>query len=362
MKLIDKYLLRTFLVPFAYCLAAFVMIYVIYDLFDNLSDFVEGKTPIALVVRYYLVLMPSVLTRIVPISLLLAVLYSLSSLTKSNEITALRASGVSIVRLMVPFVAVGFMASLLVAAVHETIGPGAAYWCYNFVKEQKREDPDSVYRKTQLAIKYQAARRIWLIQEFDIRTFAMKGVEVTQQREDLSDEWKVKAQEARWLDGRWWFTDLSEQRYDADSNPMGPARFALTREMSELTETPAFFLNEIKDPAFLSSVELIDYLHTHRQRDAAALARVRVDLHFRLAEPWTCLVVTLLGIPFGAQTGRRGAFIGVGLSIALFFAYYVLIHTGLSLGKNMLVPAWVAGWLPNILFLGIGSVLLHRMR
>lgn len=362
MKLIDKYLLKTFLAPLAYCLIAFVMVYVIYDLFDNLGDFVEGKTPLPHVLQYYLILMPSVLTRIVPISLLLAALYALSSLTKNNEITAMRASGISITRLMVPFIAVGLLASLLVAAVHETIGPRASYWCFNFVKEQKKSDPDAVYVKQQLAIKNQAARRIWLINEFDIRTYDMRGLELTQQREDLSDEWKILAKEARWLDGRWWFKEVVEQRYDAESNPQGAARFIRNREMSELTEDPGFFLNDIKDPEFLSSRELVRYLETHQQRDPAALNRIRVDLHYRLAEPWTCLVVTLLGIPFGAQTGRRGAFLGVALSIGLFFAYFVLIHIGLSLGKNMVLSPWVAGWSPNALFLALGAIMTYRMR
>lgn len=362
MKLIDKYLLRTFLAPLAYCLLAFGMVYVIYDLFDNLGDFVEGKTPLLQVLQYYLVLMPSVLTRIVPICLLLAALYALSSLTKNNEITAMRASGISISRLIRPFLLVGLFASLAVAAVHESIGPRASYWCYNFVKEQKKADPDAVYVKNQLAIKNQGERRIWLINEFDIRTYDMRGIELTQQREDLSDEWKIRAKEARWLDGRWWLKDVIEQRYDVESNPLGPPRFLLNREMSDLTEDPVFFLNDIKDPEFLSSAEIVRYLETHQQRDPAALTRIRVDLHYRLAEPWTCLVVTLLGIPFGIQTGRRGAFLGVALSIGLFFTYYVVIHLGLSLGKNGMVPAIVAGWLPNALFLATGSVLTHRMR
>jgi hypothetical protein len=148
MKIIDRYLLRTFLVPFFYCLTAFMMMYVIFDLFDNLNDFVEGQTPLLLVVKYYLILFPSVLIRIVPISLLLAVLYSLSTLTKNNELTAMRASGISILRLMVPFLAVGFLFTVVVGIVHETVSPRAAYWCFNFVREQKRNDPAAVYIKT----------------------------------------------------------------------------------------------------------------------------------------------------------------------------------------------------------------------
>lgn len=362
MKIIDRYLLRTFLVPFFYCLTAFMMIFVIFDLFDNLNDFIDGKTPVMLVVKYYLILLPTVLIRIVPTSLLLAVLYSLSSLTKNNELTAMRASGISIIRLMVPFLAVGLVSTLVVGLIHENIGPRAAYWCYNFVREQKKNDPAEVYIKQDLAIKHQGTRRIWLVGEFDIRDYRMKQIEVIQQREDTSDAMKIRAKEAQWLDGRWWFKDLVEQTYDLDGNPMGPPRFALTEEMVDLTEQPSLFLNEFKDPEFLSSLELVDYLKTHKHREPAALARIEADLHSRLAMPWTCFIVTLLGIPFGSQTGRKGAFLGVALSIGLFFSYYVLVNVGLGVAKKMVVPAVVGGWLPNIIFLIIGLVMVYRMR
>jgi lipopolysaccharide export system permease protein len=362
MKIIDRYLLRTFLVPFFYCLAAFMMIFVIFDLFDNLNDFIDGKTPGPLVLKYYLILLPSVLIQIVPISLLLAVLYSLSSLTKNNELTAMRASGISIIRLMIPFLAVGLILTGVVGAINETIGPRAAYWCYNFAREQKKNDPAAVYIKQNIALKHQATRRSWLVAEFDIRDYRMRRIEVLQQREDTSDERKIRAKEAQWLDGRWWFKDLVEQRYDPESNPMGPPRFALTEEMADLTETPTLFMNEVKDPEYLSALELADYIKTHPHRDPAALARIRADLHSRLSMPWTCFIVTLLGIPFGSQTGRKGAFLGVALSIGLFFGYYLLSNVGLGMAKNMVIPAVAGGWLPNVIFLTIGLVMVYRMR
>lgn len=362
MKLIDRYLLRTFFVPFVYILLAFCMLYVIFDLFDNLGDFVEGNTRLLLVVRYYIVLLPSVLVRIVPISLFLAVLYSLSSLTKSNELTAMRAGGISIIRMVAPYIVVGFIASLCVAAVHETIGPKAAYWCQNFVREQKRSDPDLVYVKKDIAIKYQGGRRTWLINELDIRTMTMRGIEITQQREDFSDEWKIRAKQGRWLDGHWWLSDMTEQKFDAENNQMGGIRFYPTREMSTFKETPEFFLNETKDPEFLTTREMFDYLKMNKRRDPAALARIRADLHFKLAEPWTCLIVVLLGIPFGAQTGRKGAMLGVSLSIGLIFAYYVLVNVALSLAKNMIIPAWIGPWIPDGIFIGVAVYMIHRMR
>jgi lipopolysaccharide export system permease protein len=191
----------------------------------------------------------------------------------------------------------------------------------------------------------------------------MRGLELTQQRDDLSDEWKIQAKEARWLDGRWWFKDVVEQRYDAESNPLGPARFIAQPRDVRPERGPGLLPERHQGPRVpLLHANWCSYLETHQQRDPAALNRIRVDLHYRLAEPWTCLVVTLLGIPFGAQTGRRGAFLGVALSIGLFFAYYVLIHIGLSLGKNMVLSPWVAGWSPNALFLALGAVMTYRMR
>jgi lipopolysaccharide export LptBFGC system permease protein LptF len=132
--------------------------------------------------------------------------------------------------------------------------------------------------------------------------------------------------------------------------------------MTALSESPDAFLNEIKDPEYLSSLELVHFLRTHRHLSESTIARIRVDLHNRLAMPWTCLIVTLIGIPFGAQTGRKGAFLGVLLAIGLFFGFYVLINVGVALGKKQVLDPWLAGWIPNLFFLVLGSTLVYRMR
>ncbi len=361
MKLIDKYLLRTFLVPLGYCLAAFSMVYVIFDLFDNLNDFIEGRTPMTQIITYYIVLLPSVLVFIVPISLLLSVLYSLSSLTKNNELTAMRACGISLIRLMVPFILVGFMASAVVQTINETIGPDAAYWCKKFIREQTRADPDTVHT-AELAFNKISANRIWYIRNFDTRDYSMRGIEVTQRRDDHSDEYKLKAATGSWMDGYWMFTEVAIQNYDREGNPRGPPRFSQTREMSEFSEKPFDFLAEVKPPEFMSSRQLIRYIRHNQHLDNEVLIRRNVDLHFRLAQPWTCFIVTLLGIPFGNQTGRKGALRGFMLSLGLFFGYYALINFGLYLGKEGQMVPWLAGWFPNLLFLATGCGLIYRMR
>jgi lipopolysaccharide export system permease protein len=363
MKLIDRYLLQRLLLPLAYCLAAFMLIYVIYDLFDNLPDFVEGQTLISDVFKFYMMLMPSVLIFIVPVSMMLAVLYSLSSLTKNNELTAMRASGVSLYRLIVPFIAVGVAASALVAVVHETVGPWSAYWTYQFLRQERRKGQAvDVYVAHNLAYKNEVGHRIWMLNQFDTRTYEIHQVEVIQQRDDGSDLAKIQAKRAMWLDGRWWFMDVATQEYDRDGHPMGPPEYERRREMMDLTEKPSNFLDEIKDPQFLSSVQIHRFLRTHPHLSSDTVARIKVDMHHRLAMPWTCLIVTLMGIPFGAHTGRKGALLGVALSLTLFFVLYILINVGLAFGKKDMIDPWVAAWTPNLLFLGIGLFLVNRMR
>ena len=143
---------------------------------------------------------------------------------------------------------------------------------------------------------------------------------------------------------------------------MGPPRYERNREMAEFDETPKQFLNEIKEPHLLSSMELRRYIDTHKQFSERDLVKYRVDFYHRLAMPWTCLVVTLLGIPFGHTTGRKGAMMGIVMSISLFFAYYLVSTFGLGLGKQQVMQPWIAAWFPNILFFIFSLFLIRRMR
>ncbi len=362
MKLIDRYILSSVVVPLIYCLLAFLMLFIIFDLFSNLSDFIEADTPLPRIFQFYMILMPSVLIFIAPISLLLGVLYGLSQLTRNNELTAMRASGVSLYRLMAPIIVVGFVASLVVAVINETVAPWSAYWTDQFVRAEKHDEDISFYVSQDFPYRDPGANRVWMIGEFDRQTFDMRRIEVIQQREDGSDAVRYRARAARWLDGKWWFIDLTTQELDERGYPLGPPRTEARREMTAFSETPRDFINVTKEPEFLSSRDLLEFIRAHQHVSRDTLARLEVDLHYRLAMPWTCLIVTLLGLPIGAHTGRKGAFMGIALALTMFFSFYVLINFGMALGKQQTLPPWISVWFPNILFLAIGIIFMRRMR
>ena len=87
-----------------------------------------------------------------------------------------------------------------------------------------------------------------------------------------------------------------------------------------------------------------------------------VDFYYRLAAPWLCFIVIMLGVPFGMHTGRKGMGMGILLALLVFFGYYILMGLGLAYGKRQLLPPVLAGWLPDIVFFLLGCVLLRRIR
>ena len=111
--------------------------------------------------------------------------------------------------------------------------------------------------------------------------------------------------------------------------------------------------------------DLFDYMHLHPDLKHAQTRQAHLVLtkfHGRLAAPFTCLVVVLIAIPFGAPSGRRNLFFGVAGSIFICFGFFVIQSISLSLGMGGHLPGWLAAWLPNILFGGLGIWLTTRVR
>ena len=381
MKLIDKYISRTMLHTLVYVYLAFIILFIVHDLFSTLPDFVDAEVPGLRILKYYLIKIPSVIVYITPITMLLTVLYSLYNMTHSNELTAMRASGISLYRLILPIIAMGFLGSIGVLTINETMAPKAAYWSHIFDKtmdhtkdkkaraKEKGLSPDEIeddeidlFKGYGVPYRNQRAQRNWYIEEFDTRNFEMTGVTVTQERPNGFNEYKIVANRALWLDGTWWFTDLSVQKFSDKGHQLGFPELVRRREMNDFDEKPLDFLKTMKDPAFLSAMQLHTFLEDNQTLSEKREAQLRTDFHFKLGFPWACLIVTILGVPFGHTTARKGILLGIVICLALFFSYFFFINIMLAMGKFQRIPSWLAVWTPNIVYLFIGLILLKRMR
>ncbi len=367
MKILDRYILSTFFVPLIYCLLAFSMIFIIADLFNNFPDFQKAQTPLRMVLLFYAMLLPSIIIYLAPVSLLMAVLYSLSQLTRHNEITAMRAGGISLNRIMLPLFTVGVLASLIVGAINETLGPWSAHWSAQFIRlQQKSNNHEVVSIVRNQAFRNEKGHRIWVIGRFDKRTSEMENVTVTQLRPDNTTAAMIRASRAMWADSRWLFKEIEIQLHDKDGDRMGRPRIEAWKEMTTFDETPADFLRMIKieEPKYVSALDIWRHIRNHPRLSGKEVRKRLVDFHARLAMPWTCLIFILLGVPMGAHTGRKGAMRGIMLAIGLFFFYYFMMQYFLIIGKQewFHLPPWVAGWTPNMVMTGIAGFIISKMR
>jgi len=365
MKLLNRYLLTQLRRPWVYVMAGFSLVAVLVDLFEHFVDFMEAGTPPGQILLYYALLLPTYLPYLLPISLLLALLYALWQMGKNSEIIAMRACGMSLTQLMRPYLLTGLGAALVLLAVNEGLNPWATHWTRQFQDRQGTAHSAKAHLAVNLAYKNVIGHRIWRIDTFDPRpatSFEMRRIHLTQLRPDDSTEFRLDAARARWLDGHWWFEDVEMQYYDENNDRDGAVTNSPSLEMTMLSETPRDFINEIKDSDERSAREILRFIETHQNISDKARNRLMVDFHYRLAAPWLCVIVILLGVPFGMHTGRRGMGLGILLALLTFFGYYILMGVCLAYGKRGLLPPVAAGWLPGGVFLVLALVLLRRLR
>lgn len=370
MRLLDRYLLRELLGPFAYCLSGFLILFIALDVLDELSELQKLRLQAGDVLEYYAVKTPELVVTIMPIALLLALLYTLTNLARHQEITAIRAAGVSLMRIALPYAAVGFVLSLGVFAINELWAPRSLERADDIRNRYQSDTPDAQKLwEAKLAFVSGLGSRHWYIGKFHKETFDMQDVIVGSAEPDGS---RVKFTAARgWRETNTWvFTNVHIGNSAPGGMETGSRQYA-TLAVPEFTETPEQIRSEIKMKrinnlkevrrAQLSVKEILDYqrLHPGGTRQDSML---ETKLHGRLAAPWTCLVVVVIALPFGAASGRRNVVVGVASSILICFVYFMLCQLALALGVGEILPGWLAAWAPNVLFAAAGIALTLRVR
>jgi lipopolysaccharide export system permease protein len=313
------------------------------------------------------------LVLVLPIALLLALLYTLTNHARHNEITAMRAAGISLWRICLPYFAVGFAASLALFALNEFLVPPSTDWANHILSRYVQKPGDVEMQKDFRNFGFTNARenRKWFIGEYFLKTSEMSKPQVNWNLPDGSSR-RLYADRAIRTNGVWTFFNATEYSQADVSAPLVPTLQINELTMPDFDETPSQIRSEIKISGYLGLdasrradiplKDIYDYLQLHPNLSPAAASQLFTKLHGRLATPWTCLGVVLIAIPFGAASSRRNLFFGVAGSIFICFTFFVLQSVSLALGSGGYLPAWLAAWLPNFIFGGVGLFLMLRVR
>ncbi len=375
MRLLDRYLLRELLIPLGYCLSGLLLLLISADLFRGLGDFQKKSLLFRDIVDYYLVTLPENLVLILPIALLLALLYTLSHLNRHHEITAMRAAGISLWRLALPYLGVGIASSLVFLALNEVFVPGSPEAVEQILTRHQPPPPGTLPRSIIRNLGFTNARdgRKWQIGSYNCDTGEMINPLVLWTQPDGSCL-RIQAQRALRRNGVWTFYNVSEHK-DANQTNSLPVPVLRTNLLAfpEFSERPEQIKSYIKIAPLMAALPsrgankadvpilaILDYLRLEPTPALPSLLYTKLD--GRLAAPWTCLVVVLIAIPFGAASGRRNVFVGVASSLLICFVYYVMLLLGLAIGSSGWVAPWFAAWFPNLSFGIAGIWLTARVR
>jgi lipopolysaccharide export system permease protein len=367
MRLLDRYLLRELLIPFAYCLSGFLIFWISFDLINHMDIFQKARLKPLEIAMYYAVKTPGDLVfPMLPAAWLLALLYALVHHARHNELVAMRAAGISIWRLAMPYLVLGFLLSVMLFLINEFWAP------------QSTERADMIVKRRAAAKRWvqnvgftnAREKRTWFIEVYDRQTGTMIRPHV---------EWtlatgtrcEISAERAGRTNGVWVFLNVKELVYPNIPGAVPLPEQKDARAIPEFSETPEEIDSEIKIAGIedlkqiqktqLSLLEIIRYKRLHPEGSPKATI-LDTKMHGRLAAPWTCFVIVLIALPFGAMTGRRNVFAGVAVSIVICFAYFVLLQIGTALGARGFVYPWMAAWAPNIVFAIGGIITTWRFR
>src|ERR1035437_2886701 len=302
MRLLDRYLLRELLVPLGYCLWGFLLLWISSDLFAHLGEFQRRGMVARDITDYYLVKLPEFLVVVLPVALLLGLIYALTNHARHQEISAIRAAGVSMWRISVPYLGVGFLASLALFAVNEFWVPSSEERAEAIQNRHQPVNPHAPGHNEYPNLCFDNTRdgRAWVISLYNAETGEMIGPKVYPLLPDSSKLWELRADRARRIGGVWTFYNVRifKQAAEPNESPV-PVLHTNVLAVPEFSETPEEINSEIKirdsmtfraaKKAEMPIKDLVNYLRLHPHPKPSDRYWLHTKLEGRLAAPWTCV-------------------------------------------------------------------------
>jgi len=333
--------------------AAFLLLYLIVDFFDRLDILLKNHATSAAAARYFLFKIPLMVTQTMPPAVLAALLLSLGTLSRRNEIVALRASGVSLLETALPLLTITLLISVGTLAWNETIVPYCTreYQYVNNIEIRKRQQRGILSDRE---IWYHGTDGFYNVEHIDPRQQELFGLTIYRTDSAFEPRSIIEVQTARWTGQRWLATGAVERTIGSDGQI---TTTALASDQLVLHETPNDFLEVHREPEELSYWALRQHIEDLSRKGIDASGYF-VDLHLKLAVPFTALVFACLAIPLAGRVQRHpslAAIVGIGLITG--FAYWVTLGLTNALGQSGVLSAAFSAWAANLIFALLGLAL-----
>ncbi|MCX6563999.1 MAG: LptF/LptG family permease [Candidatus Aminicenantes bacterium] len=358
-NILDRYVSRKYLFIAALIFASLLSISIIVTFFDSIGNIYEHHKPMVMLLDYIRYRIPEFIHYGLPVTALMAALLTLGLFTKFNEITAMKACGISVYRVVVPLVLLAVALGGLSFHIQENILPRSNKMAAEVWNRINDAPPRTYSYETRSWVASPSGDRFYHYNYYDPKTSTFNRLSIFDL--DLT-KWTITRRifaakavlkgDALHLEKGWVreFKDEAQVKYEAwAALDLPPA------------EGKNLVLSEGKEPAHMTYGELRDYIRRVGSMGFDTV-RFRVDLKAKVSFPFVALIMTLIGIPFAFAMGKRGALVGLGTGLAISILYWVTIGVFLNLGYVGFLSPFLAAWGPNLIFGLTGLYLLFRLR
>jgi len=345
-SILSRYIAFAWLRLLGLCLGSFVAVYLVLDMMDKIPRFVRAGGSGGDIVRFFVWKLPEMVGQTASFSILMATLLTLGMFSRNSEIIAMRSCGISLLRISFPMLFLGLAASFLLLLNAELVVPD----CYERMERIERvnirkQGINAVFRLNN--IWFRSDSLILQAHLFDPQAKVLRGIILWKLDGSMSPASRMDAESAEFHDGRWTLKGLVIK--DFSQGRVYAVRQAKTMDvpLNLKLDDLRVLDNNADNLSFRKLKEYADNL----QSGGYQAFRYLTMMHTKLSAPFAAFVMVILGIPFAFRNSRSGgAALGIGASIGIGFAYFVVNAMLLSYGRSGVLPPMVAAWGANIIF------------
>ncbi|MFH2139064.1 MAG: LptF/LptG family permease [Candidatus Omnitrophota bacterium] len=359
MKILKKYILGEFLKPYVWCLILFISLSWIIDLFEHLDEIAKAKVPLFVLCDYYFSLTPYIFVQISPVIMILATIYTLSTLNKNNEIMAIKAIGVNLWSIIGIFIIFGLFISSVSFSINELIKPDSYLHAENlkesYFKTNAKKEKNNIMKDLTL---YGSHNRIFIINSYDAKRYQMNNIIISENNSKNEVSRQVVAKRAQWVEGYWLFYDCIISEYSKGELVGSPEHYV--EKVILIDEQPKDFKRANIQPNLMSYWQLKKYIRRLENNGFKARKEL-VEFYSKVSFPLANFIIIFFVVPFTlTQKRNTSTILGITISIAISFSYWTVHAVCMSFGKIGILPPFISAWMTNTIFLFTGIWLIEE--
>jgi len=361
LRILDKYIFREVAMTFAFSICAFSAVFIGSGTLFKIAKYItDYGASLQAVVKIFIFGLPGVVIWTFPMSMLLATLLTFGRLSSNSEITAMKSCGISFSRIAMPAIIMGFIVSMGAIAFNEYVVPWANT-AYRNVLYYEIEGNNGMKSQEHIILKEmngENIQRLAYARRYDAEVQQLQGITLQEFGADGKVTHVENADYADWNGNIW--TMHNGMIYDiASEEGKSEHTVRFKNQVLPISANPHQIVREQKDPEELTMKELREQIDIMKTQYVDT-KKLEAELYQRVTVPMASLIFALVGVPLGLQPNRNSSSAGFAISVIIIFVYYALMTMGNALARSGALPPLLAVWLPNLIGLAVGAVLIRR--